>query len=127
MKLTPSQKQVVAKMLRVDQAGELGATWIYKGQLDVLKDPKYRGAIEEMQAQEKLHLQVMDDILVRSRTRPSLLRPFWQMAGYGLGYATALLGPRAAMACTEAVETVIGEHYNECFYLKQSNSRIGQD
>jgi ubiquinone biosynthesis monooxygenase Coq7 len=31
--------------------------------------------------------------------------------GFGLGVASAILGEKAAMACTIAVEEVIGEHY----------------
>jgi ubiquinone biosynthesis monooxygenase Coq7 len=33
------------------------------------------------------------------------------VAGFALGAATALLGEKAAMACTVAVEDVIDEHY----------------
>ena len=35
--LTPRQRQTLERIIRVDQAGELGANWIYKGQLAVLK------------------------------------------------------------------------------------------
>lgn len=67
--------------------------------------------------QEKHHLAVFDDMLAQNRVRPTALRPFWEAAGYALGAGTALLGKEAAMACTEAVETVIGQHYNEYVVL----------
>ncbi|KAJ3044009.1 ubiquinone biosynthesis monooxygenase Coq7 [Rhizophlyctis rosea] len=69
--------------------------------------------IQHMWDQEKLHLSVFDDLLSKNRVRPTALRPFWEMAGFALGAGTALLGKEAAMACTEAVETVIGHHYND--------------
>ncbi|CAG8472021.1 1225_t:CDS:2 [Diversispora eburnea] len=101
-------------MIRVDQAGEIGANWIYKGQIAVLgKDKKVGPVIQEMWEQEKYHLRTFDKIIVDHRVRPTLLRPLWETAGYVLGVGTALIGKEAAMACTEAVETVIGEHYND--------------
>ncbi|KAI9094870.1 ubiquinone biosynthesis protein COQ7-domain-containing protein [Phlyctochytrium arcticum] len=112
--LTAAEKDLIDAMLRVDHAGELGANWIYKGQLAVLgNDAKVGPVIQHMWDQEKFHLKVFDDILANNRVRPTALRPFWEAAGYALGAGTALIGKEAAMACTEAVETVIGQHYND--------------
>lgn len=63
--------------------------------------------------QEKKHLSVMDKLQAQYRVRPTVLSDVARTAGYALGFGTALLGKEAAMACTEAVETVIGEHYDE--------------
>ncbi|CAG8450570.1 16193_t:CDS:2 [Acaulospora colombiana] len=112
--LTEEQKKLIQSMIRVDQAGEIGANWIYKGQMAVLgNDKKVGPVIQDMWDQEKHHLQTFDEIIVRHRVRPTLLRPVWEAAGFILGVGTALMGKEAAMACTEAVENVIGEHYNE--------------
>jgi ubiquinone biosynthesis monooxygenase Coq7 len=102
----------VASMIRVDQAGEYGATRIYCGQLAVLgaRHPTAR-AIARMQSQEERHLKSFDEMMVERGVRPTLLQPVWTVAGYALGAATALIGPRAAMACTAAVETEIDRHY----------------
>lgn len=101
-------------MLRVDQAGEYGATRIYAGQLAVMgsRHPIAR-EIAGMAAQEERHRKRFDAMLAERGVRPTLLQPFWNVAGYGLGMATALMGPRAAMACTAAVETEIERHYDE--------------
>ena len=63
--------------------------------------------------QEKKHLLVMDKLQLQHRVRPTVLIEVAKIAGFGLGAVTALMGKEAAMACTEAVETVIGEHYDE--------------
>jgi ubiquinone biosynthesis monooxygenase Coq7 len=99
-------------MIRVDQAGEFGATRIYAGQLAIMGDrtPAAR-PIARMAAQEARHRQVFDAMIVDRRVRPTLLAPLWNMAGFALGAATAFIGPRAAMACTAAVETEIDAHY----------------
>src|SRR5207245_3213777 len=101
----------IARMLRVDHAGEFGATRIYKGQLDVLGGGRVAGVISQMAESEKRHLARFDKLLHDRRVRPTLLHPLWSVAGYVLGAATALLGERAAMACTVAIEEVIDEHY----------------
>lgn len=104
----------IPSMLRVDQAGEYGATRIYAGQLAVLgnRHPAAR-EIARMAGQEERHLAHFDQLLAKRGVRPTLLQPFWSVAGHALGAVTALMGPRAAMACTAAVETEIDKHYSE--------------
>ena len=101
-------------MIRVDQAGEYGATRIYAGQLAVLGDrhPAAR-AIHHMAAQEERHRAFFDSMIVKRGVRPTILQPIWNVAGFALGAVTAALGPEAAMACTAAVETEIDDHYGE--------------
>ena len=103
-----------AAMLRVDQAGEYGATRIYAGQLAVMGDrhPDAR-VIHRMAEQEERHRRIFDKMLAERGIRPTLLQPVWDVAGFALGAATALIGPKAAMACTAAIETEIERHYSE--------------
>lgn len=99
-------------MVRVDQAGEYGATRIYAGQLAVMGDrtPTAR-LIAGMANQEEHHRAFFDALIAKRGVRPTLLQPFWDVAGFGLGLVTAALGPQAAMACTAAIETEIDLHY----------------
>jgi len=103
----------VGRILRVDHAGEFGAVRIYRGQLDVLGRGRDAGEIRRMAEAEQRHLAAFEKLLRERRVRPTLLQPLWSIAGYALGAATALLGERAAMACTVAVEEVIDEHYRD--------------
>jgi ubiquinone biosynthesis monooxygenase Coq7 len=99
-------------MIRVDQAGEYGATRIYAGQLAVMGNRGPHSAeIRAMAEQEAGHLARFDALVARRGTRPTALQPVWSAAGYALGAATALIGPEAAMACTAAVEEEIERHY----------------
>lgn len=101
------------RMIRVDQAGEFGATRIYAGQLAVLgSSGPHAAEIAAMARQEDDHLRRFDALMARRRVRPTALRPVWSVAGYALGAATALIGPEAAMACTAAVEEEIDRHYS---------------
>jgi len=106
-----SPRQMVEAMIRVDHAGEYGARRIYEGQLAVLGNSPVAPVIRHMAEQEKRHLERFDRLVVERRVRPTALAPLWHAAGFALGVGSALLGERAAMACTEAVESVIDEHY----------------
>lgn len=107
-------KADTARMLRVDQAGEYGATCIYAGQMAVMGDrAPHSGEIAHMAEQEAEHRRKFDALLAERGVRPTALQPLWGAAGYALGAATALIGPKAAMACTAAIETEIDRHYTE--------------
>jgi ubiquinone biosynthesis monooxygenase Coq7 len=115
----------IARMLRVDHAGEYGATRIYQGQLDVLGRGRAAGEIRRMAETEKGHLARFEELLHERRVRPTLLYPLWSVAGYALGAATALLGEHAAMACTVAVEDTIDEHYRaQAEYLAEEDPAL---
>jgi ubiquinone biosynthesis monooxygenase Coq7 len=107
----PGREEMIARILRVDHAGEHGAVRIYEGQLAVLGDKPAGAVIRRMAEQEQKHLQTFDRMLPEHRVRPTALSPLWHVAGFALGAATAMMGEKAAMACTVAVEEVIDEHY----------------
>jgi len=101
-----------ARMLRVDQAGEYGATRIYAGQMAVMGNRgPHSGEVAGMAAQEVEHKEKFDVLMARRGVRPTALQPLWSVAGYALGAASALIGPEAAMACTVAIEEEIDRHY----------------
>ena len=109
----PTPRQRLDRIVRVDQAGEFGAVRIYAGQKAVLRRGPEADAVREMADQEKQHLETFDRIIAERRVRPTALGPLWRVAGFALGASTALIGPKAAMACTVAVEDVIDEHYTK--------------
>ncbi len=101
----------IARMIRVDHAGEYGAKRIYQGQLAILGRGDKAELLRHMQEQEQVHLDTFARMVVRRGVRPTVLLPLWHVAGFVLGAATAAIGERAAMACTVAVEEAIDEHY----------------
>lgn len=104
---------MVDEIIRVDHAGELGADRIYAGQMAVLGNSSMGPTIKHMWQQEQKHRAKFEQLINEYRVRPTVMTPFWHVAGFALGAGTALLGEKAAMACTVAVETVIVEHYND--------------
>jgi 3-demethoxyubiquinol 3-hydroxylase len=109
-----SHNEEISQMIRVNHAGEFGAKRIYEGQLAVFgKNHPISSTIQHMYDQEMAHLETFENLVTEKRVRPSALHPFWHVAGFTLGAGTALMGKKAAMACTAAVEEVIDEHYQE--------------
>ena len=102
---------LVRRMIRVDHAGEYGARRIYEGQLAVLGRSPKGATIRKMYEQELRHLETFEGLMRERRVRPTVLQPLWHVAGFALGVGSALMGERAAMACTVAVEEAIDEHY----------------
>jgi len=112
--ISTTDKTILDEIIRVDHAGEYGATRIYDGQIAVFgKDSKIGKTIQHMADQEQEHIEKFNELLIEKRVRPTALLPVWNIAGFALGAGTALMGEKAAMACTVAVEKVIGEHYRE--------------
>lgn len=120
------KKQRIEEMLRVDHAGEYGAVTIYRGQRAVFEKLPHKarlaGLLKEMEDGEQEHLATFDRLLMEREARPTLLAPIWNAAGFALGAGTALMGEKAAMACTSAVESVIEGHYQD-----QVDELEGQD
>ena len=119
-----TDRRVLEEIIRVDHAGEFGATKIYEGQIAVFgKNTKIGKTIQHMADQEQVHIEKFEELIVNERVRPTLLLPLWSVAGYALGAGTALMGEKAAMACTVAVEKVIGEHYNDQIDLLKKDQK----
>ena len=115
-------RKKIEEIIRVDLAGEKGAIEIYKGQLAIIKDKSLVKDIKEMLKKEEQHFRKFSELLIQYKVRPTVLDPIWKSGAFGLGLLSGALGKKATMACTEAVEEVIVEHY-----LEQSNFLKGKD
>ncbi|XP_015587334.1 5-demethoxyubiquinone hydroxylase, mitochondrial isoform X2 [Cephus cinctus] len=120
VRLNPKAKKLIHPMIRVNHAGELAADRIYAGQMAILGKTSVGPTIQHMWDQEKKHREKFEELIKKYRVRPSFFVPLWEVTAFAMGAVTSLMGQRAAMACTVAVETVIVEHYNEQLRVLQS-------
>ena len=121
---TSTKREILEEIIRFDHAGEYGATRIYDGQIAVFgKNSKIGKTIKHMADQEQEHIDKFNELILEHRVRPTAFLPIWNIAGFALGASTALLGEKAAMACTVAVEKVIGEHYQEQLDLLEDDHK----
>lgn len=122
-----NNQKLIDEIVRVDHAGELGADRIYAGQMAILGKTSAGPTIKHMWEQEKEHRQKFESLINKYRVRPTAMIPLWNIAGFALGAGTALLGEKAAMACTVAVETVIVEHYNDQLRQLMENPSVDKE
>ncbi len=109
-------KDKIAEIVRVDHAGEYGARYIYEGQIKAFKlkkDQESLKLVTDMKSHEDEHIEFFDQEIIKNKVRPTIMSPLWKIGGFGLGFVTAMLDKKAAMACTTAVEEVIDEHYQQ--------------
>ena len=119
-----TDREILEEIIRVDHAGEFGATKIYDGQIAIFgRNTKIGKTIQHMADQEQEHIDKFNELILEHRIRPTALLPIWNIAGFALGASTALMGEKAAMACTVAVEKVIGEHYEEQLDLLEDDHK----
>ena len=104
-------KKKLDEIIRVNHAGEFGAKRIYSAQIKFTKKKILKEKLIEMLEEEKAHFDYFDKEMVKSRARPTVMRPIWNFGGYCLGALTCIMGEKYIHTCTEAVEEVIVEHY----------------
>jgi ubiquinone biosynthesis monooxygenase Coq7 len=103
-------------MIRVNHAGEFGAKVIYDGQIAALtlrNDHQSLKLIKHMKKQEDKHFEYFNQEIINQKINPTIMQPIWRLGGFALGFATAIINKKAAMACIVAVEEVIDEHYQK--------------
>ena len=107
-------KKKLEEIVRVNHAfGELGAQDIYNSQIKFCKDDKLKKELVKISQEEKVHYDYFESLLLKKRVRPTLMSPAWKIGSFFLGAITSRLGSNYVYACTEAVEEVIVEHYQE--------------
>ena len=111
-----AKRKILEKIVRVDQAGEVGAQQIYEGQklvFKTLKNKKDFDQISRMAGEEKEHLDYFNELAKKESIKPTRLSNLFGVGAFAMGIGTALLGRKAAYVCTEAVEEVIEAHYQK--------------
>ena len=63
-----TSKKILEEIIRVDHAGEYGATRIYDGQIAVFgKNSKIGKTIQHMADQEQEHIQKFEELIIKNR------------------------------------------------------------
>lgn len=112
--LTDRERTTIARIIRVNHAGETGAI-LYAAQLWRARRryPDIVPALEKMRQDEIRHCAIFREAMTKRDTRPCRVMALWSLGGFVIGFATALLGRNMIWICTEAVETTVHKHLIE--------------
>jgi ubiquinone biosynthesis monooxygenase Coq7 len=113
--LSPGEALTVARIVRVNHAGEFGAIRIYSAQIIVASRlyPEVVPALATMLGHEKIHCAKFLGAMPERNTRPCRVMSFWSWGGWWLGLLTALMGRQAIWICTAAVEAAVHRHLDD--------------
>lgn len=99
----------------MNHGGEHGAIRIYRAQIAMAKLrapellPFLRGTLEH----EREHLARFRGLMPTRAAKPCRLMWIWSVGGVMLGAITGLLGRKAILVCTEAVERTVHRHLED--------------
>ena len=111
----------IARILKVNHAGEHGAIRIYRAQIWIARwrCPDVVPFLEETLAHEVSHCALFRAAMAPRHTRPCRVMSLWGNGGYALGAVTALLGRQGIWICTAAVEAAVHRHLeDQLFFLR---------
>jgi ubiquinone biosynthesis monooxygenase Coq7 len=113
--LSAAEALTVARIVRVNHAGEFGAIRIYSAQIMVASKlyPKIVPALTTMLGHEKVHCAKFRAAMPERNSRPCRVMSFWSWGGWWLGLLTALMGRQAIWICTAAVEAAVHRHLDD--------------
>jgi ubiquinone biosynthesis monooxygenase Coq7 len=115
----------IARIVRVNHAGEFGAIRIYSAQILVAKRfwPGCVPSLSEMLGHERTHCAAFRSTMPERQSRPCRVMQFWSWGGWLLGFVTALLGPQGIWACTAAVEAAVHRHLDDQLFFLANRDR----
>ena len=113
--LTAREALTVARIVRVNHAGEYGAIRIYRAQIAVARRlyPDIADDLGKMLDHEIQHCAIFSAAMPVRRSRPCRMISLWSTGGALLGFLTALTGRQGIWTCTAAVEAAVHRHLDD--------------
>ena len=125
--MNATEQLTIAKILKVNHAGEYGAIRIYRGQALVARRiyPDVVGFLEETLAHEVRHCTLFREAMPERGARPCRAMSLWSNGGFVLGLMTSLLSRQGIWICTAAVESTVHRHLEDQLrFLRDRDERL---
>lgn len=113
--MTVNEHRTIARIVRVNHAGEYGAIRIYRAQIWIARR-LYKDELtflEDALGHELTHCEIFRAAMPARQSRPCRIMALWGNGDYILGFLAALLGRRGIWVCTAAVEATVHRHLKD--------------
>ncbi len=108
--LSENEKEMAARLMRVNHAGEIAAQGLYHGQTLFARHQTTRRHLLDSAHQETEHLYWCEQRIKQLGGRTSLLAPVWYAGSFAIGTLASLAGDRWSFAFIRETEEQVVEH-----------------
>ncbi|MEW8072455.1 MAG: 2-polyprenyl-3-methyl-6-methoxy-1,4-benzoquinone monooxygenase [Candidatus Thiodiazotropha sp.] len=111
--MSEKERDLAARLMRINHTGEVCAQALYQGQALTAKLPQIRDTMERAAQEENDHLAWCETRLNELDNRKSLLNPFWYAGSFMIGAAAGLAGDKWSLGFVAETEHQVEAHLND--------------
>jgi ubiquinone biosynthesis monooxygenase Coq7 len=108
--LNDSERDLCARLMRINHTGEVCAQALYQGQALTAKLPEVRQSMERAAQEENDHLDWCESRLRALDNRKSLLNPLWYAGSFLIGAAAGAAGDKWSLGFVAETERQVEAH-----------------
>ena len=113
LELTEKEKQLSARLMRVNHAGEMAAQGLYHGHELTTRNQYIKQQMHKSALEEQAHLDWCRKRLAELDDRPSILDPFWYLGSYAIGASTGVFGDKWSLGFVSETEKQVVQHLDK--------------
>jgi len=108
--LTPAERNLSSKLMRVNHVGEICAQALYQSQALTSRSDSVRKTLSLAALEEQDHLRWCENRINSLGGRKSLLNPAWYLGSFTIGLAAGFAGDRINLAFLRETEKQVEGH-----------------
>ena len=108
--LTPTERNLSARLMRVNHVGEICAQALYQSQALTSRSDSVRKTLSLAALEEQDHLRWCENRINSLGGRKSLLNPAWYLGSFTIGLAAGFAGDRINLAFLRETEKQVEGH-----------------
>ena len=108
--LDAAQRELVARLMRINHAGEICAQALYQGQALTAQLPNVRDKMEQAATEENDHLAWTAERLRELGSHTSYLNPLWYAGSFAIGATAGLAGDKWSLGFVAETERQVVKH-----------------
>jgi ubiquinone biosynthesis monooxygenase Coq7 len=111
--LSQDEKELSARLMRINHCGEVCAQALYQGQAITAKNAKTSHVMNQAAEEESDHLSWCEKRIEELDSHVSYLNPIWYAASFSMGVITGLMGDKVNLGFVAATEQEVCKHLDD--------------